>query len=56
MDRNVGREGFVDGVDLFEVVDAVGRGFDVDDGVLEGDGLGETGWMDKGVRHGSTTG
>ncbi len=43
MDLDVSRQGFVDGVDLLEGVDAVGCGLDVDDGVGEGDGLGEAG-------------
>ena len=40
-DLDVARQGFVDGVDLLEGVDAAGRGLDVDDGVREGDVLGE---------------
>lgn len=43
MDLDLSHEGFVHGVDLLEGVDAVGGGFDVDDGVREGDVLGEAG-------------
>ena len=41
-DLDLPRQDLVNGVDLLEGVDAAGRGFDVDDGVREGDVLGET--------------
>lgn len=40
---NLGRQDFVNGVDPLYSVEAVGRGVDVDDGVLEGGCLGEAG-------------
>ena len=43
MDLDLSRQDFVNGVDLLEGVDAVGGGFDVDDGVHEGGVLGEAG-------------
>ena len=43
VDLDLSRQDFVNGVDLLEGVDAVGGGFDVDDGVHEGGVLGEAG-------------
>lgn len=43
MDLDASRQDFVHGVDLLDGGEAVGGGFDVDDGVLEGGGGGEAG-------------
>ena len=48
VDLDASRQDFVHGVDLLDGGEAVGGGFDVDDGVLEGGGGGEAGGGGRG--------